>query len=180
MAQDSDAPDHRIPGAPAPGSPPRGEAAPGRFGAARHPYGPRPLGALIPGLTRPVFRKKSPAGAQLMADWAEVVGPALAAATTPRRLSGGTLTIACAGPVAMELTHLAPQLLARINGHLGRVLVERLRFVQQAQAGGAPVARGAPDAPLPPQVEQAVAAVPGEELRAALAKLGQRVYRNRP
>lgn len=150
------------------------------FTPARSPYGPRPLGALIPALTRPVFRKKSPAGAQLMADWTEVVGPALAAVTTPRRFSAGTLTIACAGPVAMELTHLGPQLIARINGHLGKSMVERLRFVQQAQGAAAPAARPAAAAPLPDRVEQAVSAVPGEELRAALAKLGRGVYRTRP
>jgi hypothetical protein len=145
----------------------------------RFVFGPRPLGALMPRLTRPVFRKKSPAGALLMADWAEVVGPSLAAATTPRRLSAGSLTIACAGPVAMELTHLAPQLIARINAHLGRQAVERLRFVQQT-AGPAPARpRPAPDAPLPAPVEAAVAGIPGEELREALAKLGRGVYRSR-
>ncbi|RAI57493.1 DUF721 domain-containing protein [Roseicella frigidaeris] len=150
------------------------------FTAARSPYGPRPLGALIPALTRPAFRKRSPAGAQLMADWTEAVGPALAAVTTPHRFAAGTLTIACVGPVAMELTHLAPQLVARINAHLGRVLVERLRFIQQQPAAGQAARRAPPAAPLPAAVEQAVAAVPGEELRAALAKLGRGVYRHRP
>lgn len=144
----------------------------------RHVYGPRPLGALLPPLTRPAFRKRSPAGALLMADWASVVGPQLAAVTTPRRLTAGTLTLACAGPMATELTHLAPQLIGRINAHLGRVAVERLRFVQHA--GAAPPARRAtPPVALPPTVEAAVAAVPGEELRAALAKLGRGVYRER-
>ena len=150
------------------------------FTPARSPYGPRPLGALIPALTRPVFRKRSPAGAQLMADWAGVVGPALSAVTTPLRFGAGTLTIGCAGPVAMELTHLAPQLIARINAHLGKPMVERLRFVQQAQAKPPPAPRPAPPAALPAPVAQAVATVPGEELRAALAKLGRGVYRNRP
>ena len=150
------------------------------FTPARSPYGPRPLGALIPALTRPVFRKRSPAGAQLMADWAEVVGPSLAIVTSPLRFTAGTLTIGCTGPVAMELTHLAPQLIGRINAHLGRTMVERLRFVQQAPSRAAPAPRRTPDAPLPAPVEQAVANVPGEELRAALAKLGRGVYRNRP
>jgi hypothetical protein len=151
------------------------------FTPARSPYGPRPLGALIPALTRPVFRKKSPAAAQLMADWAEVVGPALAAVTSPKRFAAGALTIGCTGPVAMELTHLAPQLISRINAHLGKPMVERLRFVQQA-ASAAPAAapRPAPAPPLPDRVEAAVSTVPGEELRAALAKLGRGVYRNRP
>jgi hypothetical protein len=152
----------------------------GGFTPARSPYGPRPLGALIPALTRPVFKRRSPAGAQLMADWAGVVGPALSGVTTPLRFTAGTLTIGCAGPVAMELTHLAPQLIGRINAHLGKPMVERLRFVQQAQSRPAPAAQPVPDAPLPAPVEQAVARVPGEELRAALAKLGRGVYRNRP
>jgi hypothetical protein len=142
--------------------------------------GPRALGALLPRLTRPAFRRRSPAGAQLMADWAAIVGPALAAVTAPRRVSGGTLTIACAGPVAMELTHLAPQVLARINGHLGRVAVERLRFVQQAAppAAAAPP-RPAPTPDLPDRVERRLAELPEGELREALAKLARGVYRSR-
>ena len=113
--------------------------------------GPRALGALLPRLTRPVFRRKSPAGAQIMADWAEIIGPALAAVTAPRRHSGTTLTIACAGPVAMELTHLAPQIISRINGALGRQAVAQLKFVQEALAGRprATPPRPAP-APRPP------------------------------
>jgi hypothetical protein len=47
-------------------------------------------------------------------------------------ISGTTLTIACAGPVAMELTHLAPQIIARVNGHLGRQAVAQLKFSQGA------------------------------------------------
>ena len=147
---------------------------------ARFFGGPRALGTLLPRLIRPAFRRRSPAGAQLMADWPEVVGPALAAVTSPRRLSGGTLVIACSGPVAMELTHLAPQLIARINAHLGRVAVERLRFVQQAP-GSAPSApaRAAAPAPLPAPVEAAMARIPEGGLREALAKLARGVYRSR-
>lgn len=152
----------------------------GAFTPTRSPYGPQPLGGLIPRLTRPAFRRRSPAGAQLLADWAAIVGPALAAVTSPQRFTGGTLTLACAGPVAMELAHLAPQLIARINAHFGTATVERLRFVQRA-AGTAPAAARppAPAAPLPAPVGEAVAAVPGEELRAALEKLGRGVYRGR-
>jgi hypothetical protein len=58
-------------------------------------------------------------------------------------------------------------------------MVERLRFLQRA-AGTAPVPpKPPPAAALPAPVEQAVSAVPGEELRAALAKLGRGVYRGR-
>lgn len=141
--------------------------------------GPRPLGALLPRLTRPAYKKRSPAGAQLMADWAAVVGPALAAVTSPRRLTAGTLTIGCIGPLAMELSYQERQLLERINAHFGRVVVERLRFVQQTHSTAPPPRRPPPPATLPPRVGEAITAVPGEELRAALAKLGRGVYRKR-
>ena len=143
--------------------------------------GPRALGALLPRLTRPAFKRRSPAGAALMADWPAVVGPALAAVTAPKRLANGTLVIACAGPVAMELTHLAPQLIGRINAHLGQTAVERLRFVQQRASGPAAPAAPRPARPeaLPPRVRDAVAAVPAGELRDALEKLARGVYRSR-
>ncbi len=136
------------------------------------------MGALVPRLARPVLKRKAPGVALLMADWAAVVGPALAAVTTPRKLTQGTLTIACPGPVAMELTHLAPQLIERINGHLGRAAVERLRFMQIARPAGAAAPRPRPAATLPPRVADGLAKVPGDELREALEKLARAVYRN--
>ncbi len=138
-------------------------------GDKRHVWGPRAVGALVPGLTRAAFRKRSPAGAQVMADWDIIVGPALAAATTPRRISGTTLTVACAGPVAMELQHMAGPLMARINGHLGRVAVERLRFVQDPTAvlPVIPPKPAGPPAPIPD--------LPAGPLHDALASLGQAV-----
>lgn len=142
--------------------------------------GPRLLGALVPGLTRPAFKRKSPAGAQIMADWPALVGPAIAAVTQPMRLTQGTLTLACSGPVAMEMQHLAPQLASRINAALGRVAVERFRFVQRAPAGPAlRKPRELAPKPLPERVESALAGVESPELRAALERLGRGVYRNR-
>ena len=142
--------------------------------------GPRPVGALIPALTRPAFKRKSPAGAMIMADWPALVGPAIAAVTQPLRLTQGTLTLACSGPVAMEMQHLAPQLAGRINAALGRVAVERFRFVQRAPASAA--VRKLPESapkPLPERVESALEGVSSPELREALARLGRGVYRGR-
>ncbi|MEJ0016435.1 MAG: DciA family protein [Acetobacteraceae bacterium] len=140
----------------------------------RHVYGPRPVGALMPRLTRAAFRRRAPATAQVLADWSAIVGPAIAAVTTPRRLASGTLTIACAGPIAMELQHLAGELMGRINGHLGSRTVMSLRFVQTPEFS-------APLVPLPPRpdpaklarVEAALSDMPAGELRDALASLGR-------
>jgi hypothetical protein len=140
----------------------------------RHVYGPRPVGALVPALTKPAFRKHSAAAAQVMLDWPTIVGPALALVTQPRRLSDHTLTIACAGPVAMELQHLALEVVTRINTHLGRQTVRSLRFLQV----GAFPHPAAPPGPPPQAVAAAEAAVgdlPEGELRAALVSLGSAV-----
>lgn len=99
-------------------------------GPPRRSFVTLPLAQLVPAITRPAFKKRSPASATLMAEWGSVVGPQLALITEPKRLSRGTLTIACAGPVAMELQHLQASLMDRINVALGQVLVEKLRFTQ--------------------------------------------------
>lgn len=144
--------------------------------AARHVYGPRPVGALVPALTRAAFRRRAPGTAQVLADWDSIVGPALAAVTLPRRLSAGTLTIACSGPIAMELQHLSGELIARINSGLGAQVVATLRFVQIAPE--TPVALPAPS--VSPQsaarAESAVESLPDGELRAALEALGRAVF----
>ena len=140
----------------------------------RHVYGPRPVGALVPRLTRPAFRRRAPATAQVLADWSAIVGPAIAAVTTPRRLAAGTLTIACAGPIAMELQHLAGEVIARINAHLGSQAVTALRFVQTPELLRCPAALPPPPDPAKlAAVEAAVAGLPEGELRGALASLGR-------
>ncbi len=126
-----------------------------------------PLAQLLPSLTKPAYRRRSPATATLLADWPVIVGPAIAAQTEPRRLSAGQLTIACAGPVAMELQHLAPQLIERINAHAGQTLVERIRFTQSAlNPRPTPPARTLPAIAPEPLPDMA----PGE-LSDALARL---------
>lgn len=116
----------------------------------RRAYAARGLAELVPGLTRAAYRKRSPAGALLMSEWQQVVGPRLAAETEPRRLVGLQLTIACSGPMAMELQHLSAVLIERINTHMGRKLVDRLRFVQDRVGAPAAVARRWPTGVVAP------------------------------
>ncbi len=141
----------------------------------RHVYGPRPVGALMPRLTRAAFRRRAPATAQVLADWSAIVGPAIAAVTTPRRLAAGTLTIACAGPIAMELQHLAGEVMARINAHLGSQVVTALRFVQTPELAAAalPARRHRPTRRSSPRSRPRVGGLPEGELRGALASLGR-------
>ena len=143
-------------------------------------YGPRGIGGLIARVTRPGFRRRSPATSQIMTDWMEIMGPDLGARTVPQKLSAGTLTIACAGPAAMELQHFAPQLIARINAHVGghgdKAPIQRLRFVQAnatpKTSAAAERRRAAPKPPPPIDLE------PGP-VRDALARLAQAIQAHR-
>ena len=142
----------------------------------RHVWGPRAVGSLIPAVVQPAFRRRSPVAAQLLLDWPAIVGPALEAVTTPRRLSGSTLTIACAGPVAMELQHMSTELQARINGYLGRSIVDRLRFVQDHPAAKLPIQTS--DYPsLAPQLSSTGST---SALTKALARLRQAIQDEQP
>ena len=135
------------------GKPPAPSASADPPSAMRHVYSPRTLASLLPAITRPAFKSRSPAAVQLMTDWAALVGPQTAAIAAPRRFSGGTLTLAANGPAALELQHLAPQLIARINTGLGRQIVERLRFVQDDSINAATQAAPRAAAPVPVAVE---------------------------
>lgn len=147
--------------------------------------GPVPVARLVAKVARPLAGRIQAATARLALDWPQVVGPALAAVTAPERLSGGkgarVLTIRAAGPVALELQHLAPQLIERINAHLGPGAVARLRFIQSApgfaetQAQAALPPRRAPDPQALARMEAALAEVPEGPLREAMARLGRAI-----
>jgi hypothetical protein len=159
---------------------PDGGGKPGEDRPGRHLFGPRPLGAVLPAITRPVFRKRAPATAHLITDWALIVGPSLAAKTTPRRFASGTLTVACSGPVALELQHLSESLLGRINQHVGHRMVQQIRFVQDIQENAAPMRVAKRATAVDTQAsEAAVAGIPAGGLRDALASLGRAVSSHR-
>lgn len=163
-----------------PASPPKARTTRAQPTAAEKPprraMTARSLAALLPGVTAPAFRRRSPSGARLLSGWRDIVGPGHAAQTTPQRLSAGTLSIACAGPVAMELQHHAELLIERINTWSGEKLVTRLRFVQDPTAGQ-PV-RKAATRPAPRQAIS-LPTLPEGPLREALEALGSSVQHER-
>jgi hypothetical protein len=144
----------------------------GMAGQPRFVYGPRPLGSLVPDITRQTFRKRNPASAQIVADWEIIVGPKVAAMTIPRRLDRGVLTIACAGPAAMDLHYMGLEVINRINTHLGGQPVHTLKFTQAGMPRKPP-----PSPPKPPEAileaQAAVAGLPDGDLKDALAALGR-------
>jgi hypothetical protein len=94
-------------------------------------FSARGISALVAPIIRPVFRKRAPAAYQLLADWDALAGPEIAATARPVKLAGGTLTLACSGPTAMDLQYRADMLIKRLNTSLGGTAIERLKFVQE-------------------------------------------------
>lgn len=99
----------------------------------------RPLGQVLAPLIRPLAKKRPAAEAALLTDWPVVVGPELAQLAWPLKLrfdrpterSQGVLELACEGPAAVEVQHLAAQYIGRVNAYLGYPAVARLRIRQK-------------------------------------------------
>lgn len=102
--------------------------------------GAKPLGQLLAPIVRPLAKKRPAAEAALLTDWAAVVGSELAALAWPLKLrfdrpserSQGVLELACESAAAVEVQHLAPQFIGRVNAYLGYPAVARLRLRQKS------------------------------------------------
>ena len=92
----------------------------------------RSLAFLLPNITAASFRRRSPMEIQLFVRWRDIVGADIAAQTRLKKLSAKTLTVACSGPIALEMHYRAEMIMARINKWSGNVLVERIRIVQES------------------------------------------------
>ena len=143
------------------------------------------LSAEVPAIAKAALGSKGYAEAGLFTHWAEIAGASLAASTLPVKLSfsrgkrdEGTLTVRCGGSAALELQHLAPSVLERINGHFGYRAVARLKIEQ-----GAVAARKVAAAPPPltrleqNEVSEATATVADPDIRASLSRLGTAIRR---
>jgi hypothetical protein len=154
---------------------------------------PTRLSAQLPGLTRTAFRNtlggRGFAEAGLITEWASVVGEDIARMSRPIQLAfprgerkGGVLTIACSGAAALELQHLKPQILDRVNTHFGYGAVSDIRFKQ-----GESVRRNSrrPESHKPTETETAavaasVSSMPEGAVKESLVRLGLAMRRNSP
>jgi hypothetical protein len=146
----------------------------------------RPLADVANPLLAGSFARQGFASAELVTRWPDIVGPEIAQHAEPLKMQWprtpaaetqepGTLVLRVDGPAAIEIQHLAPQILERVNRFFGFQAVGRLAIRQ------APVARrerrqlATPD---PDAVKRIAASIPGiedESLRDALARLGAAV-----
>ncbi|MDJ0942587.1 MAG: DUF721 domain-containing protein [Kiloniellales bacterium] len=151
--------------------------------------GLRPLAATLPKVTRKALGRRGLAEGSLIAEWPEIVGETLAARCLPLKLSfadpkrraEGTLTLQVESAWTLELQHLAPQLIERINQTLGYAAVSRLAFRQgplpQRRTSERPPQALPQDPPVQagegPEAAELSAAIDDEGLRGALEGLGR-------
>jgi hypothetical protein len=133
----------------------------------------RAVGALLPEVGGTAMRRFGFTQARLVAEWGRLVGPVYGRWSVPESLrmprgsrTGGTLTIRVEGPFALQLQHVGPQLVDRVNRLLGYPAVARVRLVQ-----GEVPRPAAADAPQPGNV----AGVTDEDVRLALEALATRL-----
>jgi len=101
----------------------------------------KPLGELLAPLIRPLAKQRPAAEAALLADWPAVVGEELARLAWPIKLRfdrpaerrEGVLEVGCDSAAAIEVQHLAPQYIGRVNAYLGYPAVARLRLRQKTR-----------------------------------------------
>jgi hypothetical protein len=157
---------------------------------------PKSVSELLDSCLGPALAAQGFAAADVVVAWPEIVGDRLARFSQPLRIDWprgarargrderpepATLVVRVEGAFAIELQHLAPVVIERVNAYYGWRCIGRLVLkqgpVRRRAAGVAP-----PDDPLPADAAARIAAATGgiaaEDLRDALARLGEAVARD--
>ena len=159
---------------------------------------PRQIGRPIADLVAPALGKtlaaRGFAAADVVLAWPEIVGERLAKVCEPVALewprgsktdvnerSPATLVMRVEGAYGLEVQHLAPVILERINSHFGWRCAGRLAIRQgriRARKEPKPV-KGRPDAEALMKGREMAAHIADDKLREALAELGALVLGKR-
>lgn len=151
----------------------------------------RPLADFIAPCLGPALAAQGFAASDVVMAWPEIVGERLARDTQPIRIEWprgrtpaaserpepATLVVRVTGVFALELQHITPVVIDRVNTHFGWRCIGRLSLRQGPVRRRAAAERkpAAPDAAGQTRVDETVAAVDDEGLRRALARLGEAV-----
>lgn len=150
--------------------------------SAKRRFRTEPASATLSTLLRSAAGKRGFAAAEIVTHWRLIVGDRLADCTLPERLrferggrEGGILEVRVDGPLALEIQHLEPQILDKVNSFCGFRAAGRLKITR----GRVPPRKEAP-VPLPAipaaeraEIDRLVATIENDNLREALASLGR-------
>ena len=149
---------------------------------------PRAIAAVLPKVAEPALRKRGFSAVEIITNWSEIVGPELAQDTSPDRLAfprgarnQGTLHVTAPGAVALEIQHLEPIIVERINTYFGYGAVNRIALTQGAVHKKPKSKIRTPEKPRPvnparqAEIETRTQDIESDVLRDALRELGQSV-----
>lgn len=144
--------------------------------------GARAVSDMVPAAARAAFRKFGFVESSIISRWSDIVGEAYAKHSAPDSLkfpmgkrSGGTLTVVCAGPFAVTLQHVEPQIIERVNRFFGYAAVERIALRQGELPKRAKPQAAAEDMPLTAETVSSLKAIGDPSLRAALEGLARQI-----
>jgi hypothetical protein len=151
----------------------------------------RPLADFIDACLGPSLAAQGFAAADVITAWPDIVGERLAGFTQPlkiewkkraqpepdSRAEPATLVVRVEGAFALELQHLAPVVIERVNAHYGWRCIGKLVLKQ------GPVRLGKAPKPPPPSVkpadkekiDRASGSIEDEGLRQAIGRLGEAI-----
>ena len=149
----------------------------------------RPLADLVAPCLGDVFARQGFASGDIVTHWADIAGEEIARLAEPLKLQWprvapgqqsepATLILRVEGPAAIEVQHLAPVILERVNRYFGWRAVSRIGIRQAPHAHQPRLRR--PDAPSALETARVAAELGGvkdEPLRDALARLGAAIRR---
>jgi hypothetical protein len=151
-----------------------------------------PLGAFVGEVVAPSLAARGLGEASLVTHWPEIVGAQVARFARPLQMqwpprgpkrdpdapiAAATLVLRIDGAFALEASHAAASIVARVNAHLGWRCVAKLAFRQgPLEPLERPRTRPAPPSPRAlAKARELGTGVADEDLREALAFLGARV-----
>ena len=129
-------------------------------------------------LLKPLATAQGFADSRILSNWRQIVGDEFFQLAQPQQLKNGVLTISVShGAVAMQLQHMAPQIIERINRYFGFSAVKGIRPQQTYFDIEPPKERTniVPDTGAEVRAEAQVKEVKDDTLREALKKLGAQV-----
>jgi hypothetical protein len=152
------------------------------------------LSELVGKALDPVIARRGFATADLIAAWADIVGPRHAAWTAPEKIlwprdakdsvgGAGTLVLRVDGPRAILIQHELGQIVERVNAFFGYAAIGRAKIVQAPVAGPSGAAKDFEQPMLDAAGEAAlgdtIAVVESDTLKAALDRLGRGILARR-
>ncbi|MEI8394137.1 MAG: DciA family protein [Rhodospirillaceae bacterium] len=150
---------------------------------------PRTLAAILPPLTGKVMGRRGLAFGGLLTEWSSIIGPKNADRTTPIRVvfphgqrENAVLHLRVASSAALDLQHLEPQIIERINGFFGYKAVARLKLIQvHRERPKGPIHRPRPLSVAEQNIiDASTGTIDDPDLSAALARFGRALYQSTP